>query len=83
MNLLTATFKGNENSIEPLTTKSDVLGREFKEQRKKVALLEASIKSASSSFGESDKRTQSWTSKLNYTKAELQDMEKELGNVNS
>ena len=83
MNLLTATFKDNANSIESLTAKGNLLGREIEEQRKKIALLEAALKNASDSFGESDRRTQNWTSKLNYAKAELENMEKELGDVNS
>ena len=83
MNLLTATFNGNENSMQSLTAKSDLLGREVEEQRKKIALLESALKNASNSFGENDKRTQSWASKLNFAKAELDNMEKELGDVNS
>lgn len=83
MNLLTATFNGNENSMQSLTAKSDLLGREVEEQRKKIALLESALKNASNSFGENDKRTQSWASKLNFAKAELDNIEKELGDVNS
>ena len=83
MNLLTATFSSNENSMQSLTAKSDLLGREVEEQRKKIALLESALKNASNSFGENDKRTQSWASKLNFAKAELDNMEKELGDVNS
>ena len=46
-------------------------------------ILKSALDNASKSFGESDKRTQAWVTKLNYAEAELNNMEHELKDVNS
>ncbi len=71
MNLVTSTFKGNASSMESLTSKSSVLKREIESQKEKLTILKNALDNATMSFGENDKRTQAWVSKLNYAKAEL------------
>ncbi len=83
MNLVTSTFKGNASSMESLTSKSSVLKREIDSQKEKITILKSALDNASASFGENDKRTQAWVSKLNYAKAELTNIEHELKDVNS
>ena len=83
MNLVTSTFKGNANSMDSLTSKSGVLTREIESQKEKIKVLKSALDNASKSFGENDKRTQAWVSKLNYAEVELNNMEHELKDVNS
>ena len=83
MNLVTSAFKGNASSMDSLTSKSSILKREIESQKEKITILKSALDNASKSFGESDKRTQAWVTKLNYAEAELNNMEHELKDVNS
>ena len=83
MNLVTSTFKGNASSMDSLISKSSILTREIESQKEKITVLKSALDNASKSFGENDKRTQAWVSKLNYAEAELNNMEHELKDVNS
>ena len=83
MNLVTSAFKGNASSMESLKSKSSILKREIESQKEKITILKSALDNASKSFGESDKRTQAWVTKLNYAEAELNNMEHELKDVNS
>ena len=65
-------FKGNEDSIEALTARGDVLQRQLQQQEDKVKTLRAALKNAANEYGESDKRTQEWQIQLN--KAETQEI---------
>jgi len=58
-------FKGNENSIEALNAKGDVLQRQLLQQQDKVQTLRAALQHAATEYGEADKRTQEWQIKLN------------------
>lgn len=65
-------FKDNEDSIEALTARGDVLQRQLQQQEDKVKTLRAALKNAANEYGESDKRTQEWQIQLN--KAETQEI---------
>lgn len=78
MNLATSAFDKNDNSIQALTARNRVLGREMDEQRSKISTLESALKNAADSFGETDKRTQAWQVQLNNAKADLNALEREL-----
>ena len=78
MKLVDSAFDKNSTSIESLTAKNGVLTKEIEAQRKKVETLERALRNASDSFGENDRRTQSWQIQLNNAKATLNNMEREL-----
>ena len=78
MKLAASNFDKNEKSVEALTARNDVLNKQIDEQKNKVSTLEQALKNAADSFGENDKRTQSWQVQLNNAKAALNGMEREL-----
>lgn len=78
MQLTTATFAENAESVEALTAKGDNLERQILSQHDKISMLEAALKSSAQSYGESDKRTQDWQVSLNKARTELLQMEKKL-----
>jgi len=82
MNLVTSGFDKNDKSIQALTARNQALNKEIGAQKDKVTTLEAALANATESFGENDKRTQAWAIQLNNAKAELNGMERELGNNN-
>ena len=58
-------YKGNEDSIEALNVRGDVLRRQLQQQEDKVKTLRAALQNAASQYGEADKRTQEWQVQLN------------------
>ena len=78
MNLATSAFDKNDKSVESLAARNRVLNKEIEAQKQKVSTLEQALQNAADSFGENDKRTQSWQIQLNNAKAALNGMEKEL-----
>ena len=82
MKLVDSQFDKNENSVESLTAKNEVLEKSIEAQKSKIEVLKNALNNASSSSGETDKRTQSWQIKLNEAEAELNKMERELQNNN-
>jgi len=83
MELVSAQFGKNDKSVEALTSRKEVLGREMDEQRKKTDVLRAALENAATSFGENDKRTQEWQIQLNRANAALLGMERELNDTNN
>lgn len=82
MKLVESQFDKNDNSVEALTARNEVLEKSIESQKEKIDVLRNALNNASTSFGETDKRTQSWQIKLNEAEAELNKMEKELQNNN-
>lgn len=78
MKLVSSQFDKNDNSVEALTARNQVLNREIDEQKKKIETLRSALNNASNSFGENDKRTKNWQIQLNNAEAALNDMEREL-----
>lgn len=78
MKLVESEFGKNENSVQSLTAKSEVLTKQIDAQKDKIETLQKALKNASDSFGENDRRTQNWAVQLNNAKAELNGMEREL-----
>lgn len=78
MKLVESSFDKNENSVESLTSKNQVLTRQIDAQKDKIETLRRALENASKSFGENDRRTQQWAVQLNNAQAELNDMEREL-----
>lgn len=78
MKLVDAQFSSNDKSAEALTARNKALGDSIVGQEKKVETLRDALKNASDSFGENDKRTQEWQTKLNLAEAELVKMNRQL-----
>ena len=78
MKLLESQFDRNDKSLEAMTARKKALNNEVVAQKDKVSTLEAAMKNAADSFGESDKRAQAWAIQLNNAKAELNNMERDL-----
>ena len=75
MKLVESQFDKNDNSVEALTARNEVLGKSIEAQKSKIEVLRSALANASSSFGETDKRTQAWQVQLNNAQAELNKME--------
>lgn len=71
MGLLAAQFEDQEDSVESLTKKQELLERTLYTQQDKVDTLRAALQNAAVSFGEADARTMRWQEQLNHAEAEL------------
>ena len=76
MKLVSSQFDKNDNSVEALTARNQVLGKEIDTQKKKIETLRQALENASISFGENDRRTQQWQIQLNNAEAALNDMQR-------
>ncbi len=83
MKLVDSQFAKNDNSTEKLAARNQVLGREIEAQKAKIATLRDALENASSSFGESDRRTQNWQVQLNHAQATLNNLEREVKDNNA
>ena len=79
MQLVTSQFDKNDKSVNALTSRNTVLNKEISTQKDKIETLKSALDNATDSFGENDKRTQNWQIQLNKAQAELNGMERELG----
>ena len=78
MKLATSQFDKNENSVESLTARNEVLSKQIEAEKGKIETLRSALENASASFGENDRRTRAWVVQLNNAEAELNGMEREL-----
>ena len=78
MTLATSQFDKNDQSVQSLTARNKVLGKEIETQKQKIETLRSALKNAADSFGENDRRTQNWQIQLNNAEAALNDMNREL-----
>lgn len=83
MKLVDSQFAKNDTSTERLAARNEVLGREIEAQKSKIATLRDALENASTSFGESDRRTQAWQVQLNHAQAALNGMEREVEDNNA
>ena len=83
MKLLSSKFDKNDNSVQALSARNTVLNKEIDAQKQKIETLRQALANASESFGETDRRTQSWQIQLNNAEASLNGMERELNSNNS
>ena len=74
MKLVESEFGKNENSVQSLTSKNEVLTKQIDAQKDKIKTLRKALENASDSFGENDRRTQQWAVQLNNAQAELNGM---------
>lgn len=78
MQVLSSEFDSNEDSIEGLTKKNEVLNKSIDAQQKKIELLQKGLQEASQEFGETDTNTLKWQQAVNKATADLNKMESEL-----
>ena len=78
MQLVSSQFGKNEQSIDSLTAKNQVLERQIEAQKQKITTLRSALDNAAASFGERDRRTQQWQIQLNKAEASPNEMEREL-----
>ena len=83
MKLVESQFSKNDNSLEALIARNQVLNKEIEAQKKKIETLRQAFANAAESFGESDRRTQAWQIQLNNAQAALNGMERELADNES
>lgn len=83
MKLVDSQFDKNDKSAEALTARSEVLNKEIDSQKQKIETLRSALANAAESFGENDRRTQSWQIQLNNAQAALNGMERELNANNT
>lgn len=73
-----AVFKGQEDSTEALTKKSELLRDEIEQQVEKVKALEGAVKDAAEVYGDSSTKTDKWRQQLTNAKTDLVKMQNEL-----
>ena len=78
MKVVQSQFGKNDDSVQALTARNQVLNKEIEAQKQKTETLRSALENAASSFGENDRRTQNWQIQLNNATAALNDMEREL-----
>lgn len=83
MKLVDSQFDKNDKSTEALTARSEVLNKEIDSQKQKIETLRSALANAAESFGENDRRTQSWQIQLNNAQTALNGMEHELSSNNT
>lgn len=76
-----AAYEGNENSIDALTAKYDVLDRTLLTQKERVEALEDSLEKTGKRYGETDQRTLRLRESLIKAQTQMAKTEKELEDV--
>lgn len=71
MAVVTSEFIGNENSVEALTAKNDVLERTVASLTERLSAQQQMLRESAAAYGETDARTQKWQQAVNNTTAEL------------
>lgn len=79
MRKLTAEYDGNNDSVEFLTQKYDILERRMLSQKDKVEALKKAVADSAAAYGEADSRTQNWIIQLNNAEAALANTYGEMG----
>lgn len=79
MRKLSAEYDGNNDSVEFLTQKYDILERQMLTQKDKVEALKKAVADSAAAYGEADSRTQNWIIQLNNAEAALANTYGEMG----
>lgn len=78
MKVVSSEFSGNEDSVESLTAKNDVLSRTIDVQTQKLEALQRGLKASSEKYGEADNNTLKWQQAVNQATADLNRLQSEL-----
>lgn len=76
MKLNSAAFEDNADSVDALTSKSDILNRQLQEQKEKVNTLRAALEKSKVEHGENTTQTNKWQIALNNAEREVLQTEK-------
>ena len=79
MKLNTSIFGDNASSMDGLTKKGELLGKQIGQQKEIVGALSKAVEDSAAAYGENDKRTDAYRIKLNNASAALNKMEGDLG----
>lgn len=80
MKVVTSQYDKNDNSSKKLKETNEVLTKKINEQQEKVKILKEALESAKKETGENSTTTKKWQTQLNDAQAELNKMNRELGN---
>ena len=83
MRAVSSQFLDNNKSIEAYTAKNQVLGKQIDAQKEKIEKLKQILEKSTQMYGENDKKTRDWATKLNIAEAELNKMQNQLRLNNS
>lgn len=83
MRAVSSQFLDNNKSIESYTAKNQVLVKQIDAQKEKIDKLKQILQKSTEMYGENDKKTQAWATKLNIAEAELNKMQNQLRINNS
>lgn len=78
MKLNTSIFGDNASSMDGLTKKGELLGKQIGQQKEIVGALSKAVEDSAAAYGENDKRTDAYRIKLNNASAALNKMEGDL-----
>lgn len=81
LDLVAAKFAGQENSIEAVTAKHDILQRALNSEQEKVNNLREELQKAAEKYGESNTRVQEFQTKLNKAEAQLEKTKKQVADT--
>lgn len=73
-----ADFAKNEKSVDSLTAKNNILGKQADAQKQKISALSEIVEKLNEKYGASDDRTVEWTKKLNYAEAQLKTTQRSI-----
>jgi len=79
MAAVTSQFNRNDRSSQALTAQSGVLNRQIDTQRERLVQLNSGLAQAAERYGENDRVTQGWQQAVNRANAELNNLERTLG----
>ena len=82
LELTSTKFAGQESSIEKLTATQKSLQSVYDKQSEKVNLLRSAVEKMSTQYGENDKRTSEWQTKLNKAETALEKTRQEMDRTN-
>lgn len=83
MDAVSSAFDKNDHSQEALTAQNEVLNKQLDVQRQKLAALQQGLEAAAERYGENDRVTQGWQQAVNRATADLNRMERQLGENNA
>lgn len=82
MKAVTSAYDKGDTSAEALTAQNQVLNKQIDEQKSKLELLKGKLAESAAEYGENDAKTQKWQQAVNLATADLNKMERQLGDNN-
>jgi len=83
MKAVTSAYEKGDKSAAAMTAQNQVLNKQIDEQRGKLDLLKTKLAESAAQYGENDERTHRWQQSVNLATADLNRMERQLGDNNT